>query len=117
MAKHFIDSSGNYLGAFDGTKPIDGIEVPTAPESALDTYSNGAWVVNPARVQSQAEAQAIQALKLETKANVAFDALRSADFAAINNFINTNFASTNAQGRALLKVMAAAAGAYLRANQ
>lgn len=117
MTRHFVDANGNYLGAFDGTQPIDGVEVFVAPENALDTYINGVWVINPARLQMQSELQAIQALKIETKANAAFDALRDADFSTINTFVNTNFASTNAQGRALLKVMAAAAGAYLRDNQ
>lgn len=70
----------------------------------------------PEQLAAQAEADAIKALKVETKANAAFDALKAADFTTINTFINTHFATTDAQGRAMLKVMAAAAGAYLREN-
>jgi hypothetical protein len=45
MTLYFVDSSGNYLGGFDGAQPPEGaIEVPNPPNHGLDIWANGAWV-------------------------------------------------------------------------
>lgn len=42
--KYYVDTSGAYLGGFDGCSPPDGaVEVPTAPVDARDVWRNGAW--------------------------------------------------------------------------
>lgn len=45
--KHFVNQSGNYLGAFNEGNPLipaDAIEVPTQPVDGRDKWINGAWV-------------------------------------------------------------------------
>ncbi|MES0023168.1 MULTISPECIES: hypothetical protein [unclassified Mesorhizobium] len=46
VTQYFIDSEGNYLGAFDGEgveTPPDGIEVPEAPHDARQVWLGEAW--------------------------------------------------------------------------
>jgi hypothetical protein len=45
MTKYFIDSDGNYIGGFEGADPPEGsIEVPNAPDHALDKWNGSAWI-------------------------------------------------------------------------
>jgi hypothetical protein len=105
---HVIDEG------FENLLPSNCIQITQAEAEALIAPTPAEIA---AQLASQVEADAIKALRVETKANAAFDALKSADFATINTFINLHFATTDVQGRAMLKVMAAAAGAYLRENK
>ena len=44
MIKYFVDSEGNYLGGFDGSKPPkDSIEV-SCPAHGLDTWNGVKWI-------------------------------------------------------------------------
>jgi hypothetical protein len=115
MMKHYKDQFNNIF-AFESDGSQDGF---IKPEMTPITDAELAVIraPTPAQIAAQAEFASIQALRVETKANAAFDALKSADFVTINTFVNTHFATTDVQGRAMLKVMAAAAGAYLRENQ
>ena len=45
--KHFVDASGNYLGAYEGEAPTGGVEVNTAPEAASQTWDGSSWSVIP----------------------------------------------------------------------
>jgi hypothetical protein len=91
--------------------PYGCIEITQAEADILTAPTPAEAAIQAAK---QVEIAAVQTLKIETKSNAAFDALKTADFATINTFINTHFAATDVQGRAMLKVIAAAAGAYLR---
>lgn len=42
MTKHYVDVSGNYLGAFD-LKPSGAIEAPVVPEHALSVWNGSEW--------------------------------------------------------------------------
>lgn len=49
MQKFFVNGTGSYIGSYDGpdkTMPAmfkDGVQVPTAPLDARQTWANGAW--------------------------------------------------------------------------
>jgi hypothetical protein len=117
LMKHYRDAN-NIVYAFEGNGSQDYL---IKPDMVLLGDAELLSFINPppttAQLAAQAEADAIKALRVETKANAAFDALKSADFSAINTFVNLHFGTTDVQGRAMLKVMAAAAGAYLRENK
>ncbi|WP_034627619.1 tail fiber assembly protein [Desulfocurvibacter africanus] len=46
MTKHYIDASGNYIGAFGPGvhAPDGGLIVPSAPQDARQNWQDGAWV-------------------------------------------------------------------------
>lgn len=47
-AKYYVDINGGYIGGFDGAEPpIGSIEVPIAPENALDIWDGTQWVSTP----------------------------------------------------------------------
>lgn len=57
MTKYFVDAGGKYLGGFDGTTPPAGaIEVPFAPDHALDTWDGTKYVVHPPTAEEIAQA-------------------------------------------------------------
>lgn len=42
--KYFVDSKGNYLGAFTGSEPKEAtIEVPEAPDDARQKWNGKSW--------------------------------------------------------------------------
>lgn len=45
MSKHYVDSNGNYLGAFEGCEPDNGVEV-TPPDHGWQKYDvdNSVWL-------------------------------------------------------------------------
>lgn len=42
--KYFVDSEGNYIGAFSGTIPENGIEVKFPPENAFQKWDGKKWL-------------------------------------------------------------------------
>jgi len=45
MAKFYIDSNNNYLGAYEGAQPpIGSIEVPNAPKDARCKWDGSKWL-------------------------------------------------------------------------
>lgn len=67
-----------------------------------------------AELDAAAEREALRQLAIKTKATTMFDTLKTATLAQINTWVDNNFASLTAQQRALLKLLAAVAGMYLR---
>jgi len=66
--KYYIDAAGNYLGGWDGTPPVDAIEVPTPPNDARQLWSGDRWGGIPlgvsdyrAAIQQHMDAAAIAA--------------------------------------------------------
>lgn len=58
MTKYAVDSSGNYIGGFDGLEPpLGSMEIPKPPEHGWDKWINGAWVPNKDRVNAPIIAQ------------------------------------------------------------
>lgn len=58
MTKYYIDSSGKYLGGFDGAPPPAGaVEVPTAPSDASHKWTNGAWVPSVSSLKARVSAK------------------------------------------------------------
>jgi hypothetical protein len=47
MTKHFVDNNGVYLGGFEGSEPVGGIEV-SVPPHGLARWVDGAWIMPPA---------------------------------------------------------------------
>lgn len=44
MTKYYVDNQGKFLGAFQGSAPAGGTEVPTPPGHGKDTWNGSAWV-------------------------------------------------------------------------
>lgn len=45
MTKFYVDDEGVYIGAYDGAEPPEGaIEVPSAPENAVQKWIDGEWL-------------------------------------------------------------------------
>lgn len=77
MTTYYRDNSGKYLGGFDGSAPVGGIVVETAPEDARMIYSNGAWIKSQEHLASEAKEKAlsrISEIRLELTDRIA-DAL------------------------------------------
>ena len=48
MTKYYVNPGGNYLGGFDGVNPpSNAIEVPFAPDHALDVWDGTRFVPHP----------------------------------------------------------------------
>lgn len=47
MTKHYVDNNGVYLGGFEGSEPVGGIEV-SAPPHGLAKWIDGEWIMPPA---------------------------------------------------------------------
>ena len=48
--KYYVDINGNYIGGYCGAEalalvPKGAIEVPSAPNNALDTWNGTEWIV------------------------------------------------------------------------
>ncbi|RWI06819.1 MAG: hypothetical protein EOQ89_03560 [Mesorhizobium sp.] len=44
MTKYFVDTSGKYLGGWDGSAPPEGsIEVPSPPDNASRLWTGSSW--------------------------------------------------------------------------
>lgn len=87
--------------------------IPLTPEEEADAAARTA-AEEAIEAPKRAELAAQQALRAETKATAMFAAIQTATLTQINDWIDTNFPALTVQQRALLKVLTAAAGAYLR---
>jgi hypothetical protein len=71
MSKFYVDGTGAYIGAFDGTTrdvpgvgtveffpqiPPGAIEVPVPPDDGLRRWDGAAWVATPASLKARAVA-------------------------------------------------------------
>jgi hypothetical protein len=44
ITKYYVTDGGVYLGGYQGSYPVGGIEVPTAPSNASSTWNGSEWV-------------------------------------------------------------------------
>lgn len=87
--------------------------VPLTPEEEADALARSA-AEEAIEAPKRDERAAIKQLHIDAKATAMYAAIQTATLTQIDNWIDTNFPALNAQQRALLKVLTAAAGAYLR---
>ena len=101
-----LDSNGNISFKDEATTQQRADAQALVAATPIDTPADLATEV--------AENDAINQLLLNSKADAGYAVLQNATLAQINTFINAHFASTDAQGRGLLKLLAAVASIYLR---
>ncbi|RUX96141.1 MULTISPECIES: hypothetical protein [unclassified Mesorhizobium] len=78
MTRYFVDDNGGYLGGFDGEDielPESGIEVPTAPTDARQTWDGSAWSEPPVARQMVLKSTVMQRLIDVNKMGIAQGAL------------------------------------------
>lgn len=84
MTKFFVDSEGNYLGAFDGAEPpVGAIEVFDPPTDGRQKYIGGRWSTLDAERKLVAKSVVQQRIILKGKMGEAYDLLtRNPDYFA-----------------------------------
>lgn len=86
-------------------------DFPGAQPPALPVYDDSQQQADQI---AEIEREALRQLRLEAKATAMFAALKSATLADIDAWVDSNFATLSAAQRRFLKLLAAAAGMYLR---